>query len=384
VSNTFGDCYVIKRKTWRLLPKYSSPNSSTEYIVSLIALAFAQRFASTNIDNKGSSNMKIINMKTIALVSLIFSAAVSPSVFSEQIIYDEIEVNGHEGFLTAWDKNGPLDKVIILAAGFDTDNDDHPADFFYDEYQELLDTLGPDGWDFIYFDYVDGSTDIKKNADNLARFIDYLDTQVGGEYHMALVGGSMGGIVARTMFVQEYRDMGVDTFVTVDSPHWGVTLSEWVEDIAEILLDFEAGHQMHNGSSEYYELYGWLRSIENDGAFRASIIDPMNTCAIALSNGEVSSWKTDWTDIAIHNKFYPVASYVAGEGLRSTFMPYHSTVYMDDRSTDSSVRFGYTKYNYVNTHTSYFDTKIPNDREVHGAPEHVIRQAVDFVLKHQP
>ena len=189
----------------------------------------------------------------------------------------------------------------------------------------------------------------------------------------------MGGIVTRTMFVQEYSNMGIDTFVSVDSPHWGVKLSEWVEDLADVAIDYPAGHQMHSGDPAHNEHCSWLRRVENDGTFMQNIIDPISTCAIALSNGE-SSWKVGWDDIAIHNKFYPVASYVSGEGLRSSYMPYHSTVYMDNRGTNKSTRFGYTKYSYKNTHTSYFDKKIPNARAKHGAPEYVIRQAVDFIL----
>jgi pimeloyl-ACP methyl ester carboxylesterase len=328
--------------------------------------------------------MKIDIQKPVSIIFffLLFLTLTS-TAYSERFTYDELVVNDHTGYLTAWDTNGPLDKVFLLVAGFDTENDDHPADFLYDDYQALVELLAPQGWDIIYFDYVDGTVDLKHNADNLARFIDYLDTQAGTDYHLAVVGGSMGGIVARTMFVQEYRDMGVDTYVSVDSPHWGVELSEWVEDLASVVLDYKAGRQMHNGDPQYYEHYGWLRSVENDGAFMTSIINPINTCAIALSNGE-GNWKVDWDDISIHNKFYPVASYISAEGLRSTYMPYHSTVYMDDRSTDRSVHFGYTKYEYENTHSSYFDTKIPNPRKVHGAPEFVIRQAVDFVLQHQP
>ncbi len=299
---------------------------------------------------------------------------------AESIIYDKTVINDHEGYLTAWEVNGPLDKVFMLVAGFDTENDDHPVDKLYGEYLELIDLIGPLGWDIIYFDYVDGSIDLKDNADNLARFIEYLDTQAQSDYHLAIVGGSMGGIVARTMFAQEYSAMGVETYVSVDSPHWGVTLSEWVEDIATLVLDYTAGHQMLEGDPAYEEHYGWLRMVETDDVFMANIIDPMSTCAVALSNGE-SRWETDWDDLAIHNKYYPVASYVAAEGLRSTYMPYHSTVYMNRKSTESSVHFGYTKYKYKDTTSFYFDKKIPNARTTHSAPAFAIREAVDFVLE---
>lgn len=328
-------------------------------------------------------NKDISTFFSMVFVFLV-SSTFTPLVSAERLTYDELVVNDHQGYLTAWEKSGELDKVFLLVAGFDTKNDEHPADVLYTQYKELIDLLAPQGWDIILFDYVNGTIDLKHNADNLARFIDYLDTQVGKDYHLAVVGGSMGGIVARTMFVQEYRDMGVDTYVSVDSPHWGVSLSEWVEDLATVLLDYKAGHQMHNGDPQYYEHYGWLRAVENDGAFMASVIDPMNTCAIALSNGEDGYWKVTWDDLAIHNKFYPVSSFFSAKGLKSTYMPYHSTVYMTDRSTKRKLRFGYTRYRYKDTRSRYFDTKIANDAAEHGAPEYAIKQAVEFVLKHQP
>lgn len=268
-----------------------------------------------------------IRTKNPAFISLLFltSIIVASNALAEQIIHDELSVNGHEGYLTAWDKNGPLDKVFMLVAGFDTKNDDHPSDKLYRDYQVLIDILAPLGWDIIYFDYVNGAIDLKHNADNLARFIDYLDLQAEADYHFAIVGGSMGGIVTRTMFVQEYRDMGVDTYVSVDAPHWAVTLSKWIGGLAPDIVDYTAGHQMLNGHTLYNEHYGWLRAVENDGAFMATVIDPMSTSAIALSNGE-GSWKVNWDDLAIHNKFYAVSSYIDLVGLRSTYMPYHSTV----------------------------------------------------------
>jgi len=40
----------------------------------------------------------------------------------------------------------------------------------------------------------------------------------------------------------------------------------------------------------------------------------------------------------------------------------------------------YLDLKYIDTHTSYFDLKIQNPRDLHGAPDYVVRQAVDFVI----
>lgn len=324
----------------------------------------------------------------IAFTAITFNAHAT----TERHIFDVPEVNGHPGYMVAADINGDIDKVMLVVTGFDTQNDDHPEDDLDNINSDLSEdvaALAADGWDLMIFDYVDGGMDLKDNADNLARFIEFLDTQAVPNYHLAVVGGSMGGIVARTMFVQEYSDMGVDTYVSVDSPHRGVTLSNWVDATATGLLSIymlqhPAGLQMFNGHPTYYAHYGWLEAVEHDGYFMDNIINPMATCAIALSDGE-SSWTVSNTDLWTHNKWYPISSYVEVEGLRSTYMPYHSVVYMDNIYTSVWWTFGGLKYKYYNTHSSYFDTKIPNPRDVHAGPDYAILQAMDFVTSsYQP
>lgn len=43
-------------------------------------------------------------------------------------VFDVLEVNGHPGYITAYQvsPDGIVDKVLMLVSGFDTDNDDHP------------------------------------------------------------------------------------------------------------------------------------------------------------------------------------------------------------------------------------------------------------------
>ena len=111
-------------------------------------------------------------------------------------VFDVLEVNGHPGYITAYQvsPDGIVDKVLMLVSGFDTDNDDHPIDDLTTDYQPVIDLLGPQGWDIVLFDYVRGDIDLKQNADNLARFIEVVDSVAVPNYHLALVGGSMGGL----------------------------------------------------------------------------------------------------------------------------------------------------------------------------------------------
>ena len=226
--------------------------------------------------------------------------------------------------------------------------------------------------------------DIKANADNLARSIEYLNTQAEPGYHLAVLGGSMGGIVTRTMFVRERDGMGVDTYVSLDSPHWGVYLSKWAVDLATLAIDYEAAHQMHNGDPEYNKLYGLLRRIESRSSFKKRVIVPMNTLAIALSDGSQGFWRVGWNDLFLHNKYYGVSSYVQESGLRSTYMPYHSTAYLDNVRTIKKQRFGFSLYRYRDQTSSYFDKVIANEADEHAAPDYAIEQAVNFIMEQGP
>ena len=304
-------------------------------------------------------------------------------IHAETILYDQYEINGHPGYLSAWEVSHSMENVLLIVPGFDTRNSSMPLDELRGDFAPLVDFMNLFGWDVVFFDYVDGAMDLKDNADNLARFIEYLDTQAPEDYHLAVLGGSMGGIVARTMFVQEESGMGVDTYVSVDAPHWGVYLSNWAGDLAALAIDYPAAHQMHNGDPAYKQHYQWLRSVERSDWFREEVNGPMNTCAVALSDGS-AKWSVSWDDLALHNKYYPVSSYVEASGLTSTYMPYHSTVYLDRTATKSELRFGEKRFRYRDLTSSYFDQVYANPRDEHAAPPYAVLQAVRCVAKYAP
>jgi hypothetical protein len=319
----------------------------------------------------------------LATLFLICALVLPNLVRAETVLFDQYEVNGHPGYLTAWEVNHGLERVLLIVPGFDTRNDTMPLDELQGDFSELVDYMRVFGWDVILFDYVDGAIDLKQNADNLARFIEHLDGQAPADYHLAVMGGSMGGIVARTMFVQERRGMGVDTYVSIDAPHWGVYLSNWVGDLAALAIDYPAAHQMHNGDPAYKAHYGWLRRVERSAWFRNKVNGPMNTCAVTLSDGR-EEWKVSWDDLALHNKYYPVSSYVEYSGLTSTYMPYHSTAYLDRIATDSRLRLGSKRYRYRNLTSSYFDETYANGRDEHAAPRYAVTQALKCLAKNSP
>ncbi|MBI2422712.1 MAG: hypothetical protein HYV27_07770 [Candidatus Hydrogenedentes bacterium] len=323
-------------------------------------------------------------MKRIALIAA-FALICSGSALAAGVAYDVTTLNGHPGYLTgcAVSPDGVWDKVIMVVSGYDTENTDHPLNEINNDarFASMIADLGPQGWDVILFDYVDGSIDIHQNADNLARFIEVLNGWSVPNYHLALVGGSMGGIVTRAMFCQENTNMGTDTFVSLDSPQHGVYLSQWIKGLATLLVDTPAGYQMAEHRPEFGVFYGWMRGIETS-TWKAASIAPMATLAIALSNGE-STWKSTWGDRTTHTIYHPVCSYVYDSGAWSDYMPYHSTVMTDNKSTSYTGSLTRT-YRYVSTATSYFDQKQPNPQTEHSGPDFAIDQAEAFVLAHGP
>ena len=343
--------------------------------------------------DQGGHKMKS-RINTSLVISVILSVALTASetAFALDREYDQDPVNGHSGFLSAWRVTGELDKPVIVVKGYDTVNAGHPIDDLDGDLGMLAQPLTDSGYDIVVFDYVNGEADLKENADNLAEFIRYLDgiLSVNGvidgdadghpDYELAIIGGSMGGIVARTMFVQENESMGVDIFVTIDSPHHGVQLSPSV-GWATGFIDSIAGNQMLYGDDAYDEHYDWLRSVERSPAFRELVIDPMHTAAIALSDGE-SGWRLDAGDELIHTEYHDVSSYIEKGEIRSDYVPYHSAVNMDDTRVDE-IGDGpdYRDLEYNDTHTSYFDLKIPNPRDLHGAPDYAVEQAIGFVIE---
>ena len=259
-----------------------------------------------------------INIGLFASFMLFVALTATETALARDTVYDRHPVNGHSGFLSAWRITDELDKPVIIVKGYDTVNNDHPIDVLKGEFGTITQPLTELGYDLIIFDYVNGEADLKENADNLAEFIRYMDgilldngvidSDGDGhpDYELALIGGSMGGIVARTMFVQENEGMGADIFVTIDSPHHGVQLSPYL-DWATEFIDSVAGRQMYYGDDAYFEHYDWLRSVEHRPDFKARVIGPMHTAAIALSDGE-SEWHLDFNDLSFNTEHHRSAS----------------------------------------------------------------------------
>ena len=336
-----------------------------------------------------------------------------------QFKYEVESVNGHSGYYADGRCTGALDKPVIYGLGyngFDTGLAGGPASSkeVFNWYTGPLETMLQQGFDIIVIDYYDGDGDLHDNAENLAHFINYLDDLMEAQgyadgdgdghpdYELAYSGFSMGGVIPRVMFAQQNEGMGIDIFATVDGAHKGVVFSNLVDPLVQALLnvglawpfiDTPAARQLTIGRETYNEFFGWLEGVENE-EFMARVIEPMDTLAVALSNGE-NPWTVSAWDLIFHTKYSGACSYVPlisishenSYALRTDFVPYFSAINMDNPTV---LNDGNTFW-YEDTTTSYFDETIVNDPSAHtyifhfdGPCPHVhgVEQAWNFISNH--
>ena len=86
--------------------------------------------------------------------------------------------------------------------------------------------------------------------------------------------------------------------------------------------------------------------------------------------------------LLFHSNYHDVSSYIENGDVQSDYVPYHSAVNMDNTEVEVLDRdWNYVDLRYIDTHTSYFDLKIQNPRDRHGAPDYAIQQAIGFVIE---
>lgn len=359
-------------------------------------------------------------------------------------IVAEGEVDGHSGYALHYWNIGNLSaekKIILYLSEYD----------YEDPFRNFLKSTGSwtewwnDSWGNIYkarkanliyqghtstapnaaaasipvavFVARDTSQDIRKNAANLVAAIAKLnqfatDAGIGDanadgfpDYQLIVVANGIGGLWARAAFAQEQSNFGVDKLITVDTPHKGLLASSIITfQLPFLAAGSLAAQQMYNGDNDYNQFFSWLEGEENE-SFISTTIDPINTIAVAFSNGE-NPWDLLWGDGWAHNVYYGVSSVVdlaqieallqlyaadvdafltglfgpdhgfevtLGDNADETtmFVPYHSAImanmpYNTSHDSDDSpawitaqdTGFLQSLITYTTTSSRYFDTKV--------------------------
>ena len=130
----------------------------------------------------------------------------------------------------AYSDDGILDKPVIFVEGFDPNNETFP-DFYY-RYNGIS-NLVFGGRDLFIIDFSDGAKDLAANAELLKNIINEINSAKSGSHPTAVVGYSMGGIIARKA-LKNMESQGIDhqtsLYVSFDSPHMGANLPSAISE----------------------------------------------------------------------------------------------------------------------------------------------------------
>jgi len=181
---------------------------------------------------------------------------------------DECDVYGEENetasgtaYILFADENcasKTITRPVIFLDGFDPTNN-RRMENIYSEYinsplSQPLTPLGTrllaDGYDFIIFDYHDGGDLIEKNAKAVAKLIETLYENYGGENwieDIVLVGPSYGALVAEyalSWMESESKDYHTRLYIAFDGPHQGANVPIGIQHFVNYLDNGQISHKL--------------------------------------------------------------------------------------------------------------------------------------------
>jgi hypothetical protein len=126
---------------------------------------------------------------------------------------------------------------IVAVEGFDLDNSmDWDELYTLLNREGLLDSLVGRGYDAVVLDFTDATTHIQRNAFVFTELLTQVEAQIAPSQTVAVVGASMGGLVARyglSWLETNAIPHRVRTYVSFDTPHKGANiplgLQHWVD-----------------------------------------------------------------------------------------------------------------------------------------------------------
>lgn len=144
----------------------------------------------------------------------------------------------------AWLYNGCdkiFDKPVIFVEGFDPLNSVSISNI-HTRYLFVENLLKASGYDVIYLSFADGGASIQTNAAVLQQLLGDVKSKKTGSYPIAVIGESMGGLVARyCLRTMEMNNVihGVDKFISLDSPFLGANMPVGYQKLIEDLNDVD-------------------------------------------------------------------------------------------------------------------------------------------------
>ncbi len=134
-----------------------------------------------------------------------------------------------------------IDKPVIIIEGFDILDEEDASELIQDyEDADFTTDLRDNGYDIYTLSYSDPSRPIAENAEVLKRLINIVNSEKEGNFESAILGESMGGLVAR-IALKEMEDDGLDhqvgLYISFDSPHKGAHIPYGMQTLLQDILD---------------------------------------------------------------------------------------------------------------------------------------------------
>jgi hypothetical protein len=130
---------------------------------------------------------------------------------------------------------------VIVVEGFDIDNSMNWDELYYLlDQEDLIENLRNDGYDAVVLNFTDATAYMQRNAYVLVELVQEVLTQIPANHDIAVIGASMGGLIARYALAYMERegiDHGTRLYMSFDSPHRGANIplgiQYWMEFFSE-------------------------------------------------------------------------------------------------------------------------------------------------------
>lgn len=197
-------------------------------------------------------------------------------------------------FYLGYSNDGVLDKPVILVEGYDPENNIYPAYYYKSGFNRLVDG----GRDLIIVNFANGAADINENAVLLQNIIQEINNSKVGNFPTAVIGYSMGGVVARKA-IKNMEIVGINPqvspFISFDAPHLGANIpatliSETENQIKKMdrALFGYTPPQLSRARNLYNATAARQMRIGSDELITARPVDfPVSTVRIGVTSGSV-------------------------------------------------------------------------------------------------
>ncbi len=215
----------------------------------------------------------------------------SVSVKSQANVFAQRNLSQH---YLAYSNDGILDKPVIFVEGYDPKNQTFPE--FY--YHRGIGDLVYGGRDLIVVNFPDGAKDTDANALFLQSIIEETNSNKIGDSPLAVIGYSMGGIVARKA-LKRMELMGLQhntsLYVSYDSPHVGANFPSALRDTIEgLVAKLDSATSGYTSSSlkraqKYYKSDAARQMLIGSDHLKVPTINdfPENLARVAITSGSM-------------------------------------------------------------------------------------------------